>query len=308
MNHESMIVMKKWIFLSLFSLAATFTQAQELNFSLTINTPQLQLTDPAIFETMRQSLENFMNNRKWTKDAFEVQERINGNIQMTITEEVSATSFKANMQIQVTRPIYGSSAQTVILSHNDKDIAFDYEPFQPIEYTNNVFNDNLSSIFTFYIYFALGLDYDTFSPFGGEPYFQEAQLILNTVPSNVAASVGGWRSIDSQRNRYWMIESMLSPRMRPFRKAMYDYHRQSLDIMNSDVETGRAVMTQAIEELGKVNRSYPNSMTMQMFVNAKGSEIVEIFKKGTRPQKAVIKRVMGKVDAANASNYRRIGS
>lgn len=300
--------MKKSLLLCLFSLVSLFSVAQEMDFSVTINTPQLRLADPAVFEDLKQNLENYINNTKWTKDVFDNGERISGNIQMNITEETSPTSFKANMQIQVTRPIYGSNSQTVILSHNDKDISFDYEPFQPLQYTTNIFTDNLSSFISFYVYFALGLDYDSFSPFGGEPYFQEAQVILNTVPPNVAAASGGWRSTESQRNRYWMIESMLSPRMRPFRRAMYDYHRQSIDIMATDAETGRAIMIKAIEECGKVNRSYPSSMTMQMFVNAKGGEIIEIFKKGNRAQKATVKRIMGKLDAANASEYRRVGS
>ena len=282
--------------------------AQELNFKVAINTPQLQIVDPTVFDDLRTNMENFLNNQKWTEDVFELEERIKGNIQLTIKEEISATSFRAEMQIQALRPIFGSAEETILLSHNDKDITFEYEQFQPLVYTENSYNNNLASILSFYAFYIIGLDYDSFSPFGGEIYFQTAVDIVSTIPPNVAAKNPGWRSLDSNRNRYWMTENMLNPRVRPMRRALYDYHRQSLDIMATDAASGRAIMVQALEEIDKVNKAYPSSMVIQMFSIAKGNEIVEIFKNGESPQKSKIKRIMNKIDAANASNYRKIGS
>ncbi|MEO1627922.1 MAG: DUF4835 family protein [Bacteroidota bacterium] len=299
----------KRLLLSLCSLLCAISlTAQEINATITVNTPQLRLVDPAIFQDMKNVLENFMNNQKWTSDYFEFEERINCNIQLTITEEVSEVSFKANMQIQATRPVYGSTYETVILSHNDKDISFEYQPNQPVEYIPNGYSSNISSILSFYVYYVLGLDYDSFAPFGGEELFQTAQEIVNTIPPNVASRFKGWRSLDNNRNRFWMIENMLNPRVRPFRKALYDYHRQGLDVMHDDVVAGRAIMEQALTQVEKVNKAYPNSMVIQMFVNSKSSEIIEIYKEGNSSQKSQVRRIMSRIDAANASRYRQIGS
>lgn len=287
-----------------FSYQSSF--AQEVEFQITINTPKLQTTDPKVFEDLRGNLENFLNNQKWTDHEYQQEEKIQCNIQLTIREEVSATSFRADLNIQSTRPVYGSSYETALLTHVDKDVEFTYEQFQPLEYSKNVYNDNLSSILSFYIYIILGLDYDSFSPLGGDDYFQSAQDILTTVPPNVTDKVKGWRSLDGNRNRYWIIENILTPRVRPMREALYDYHRGGLDLMNEDDAKGRASIMKALEEIERVGRSYPNSMIVQMFFNAKRKELVEIFKGGTRSEKTRAVQIMSKLDAANAIEYRKI--
>jgi hypothetical protein len=149
------------------------------------------------------------------------------------------------------------------------------------------------------------MDYDSFSPLGGEPYYQAAQDIVNRIPPNVASNAPGWRSTDGNRNRYWLIENILSPRVRPFRQATYDYHRQGLDVMSSDVAVGRAVMTQALESLDGVNKSYPNSMILQVFANTKSDEIIEIYKGAGPQEKSTVTRTMERVDPPRASSYRQ---
>ena len=282
--------------------------AQEISVRVTVNTPNIQLADPQVFKDLQGAIEELMNNQTWTNETFEIEERIQVTIQITIKEELSEKEFKADMQIQAVRPVYNSGYETVILSHNDKDVTFTYEQFQPLRFSRTQYVDNLTSILSFYSYVILGLDYDTFEPYGGEVYFQEAQNILSAIPPNVASAVKGWRSLDGNRNRYWIIESMLNPRVRPFRQAMYDYHRQGLDIMYEDPTAGRAIINDAIKKVGEVKQAYPQAMVGQMFANAKYGEIIEIFKKGTRSQKSSIKAVMGRVDAANASRYRQVGS
>jgi len=296
------------LIVGLLLLTGSWGFAQEMNFSVKINTPQLQTVDPIIFSDLKSNLENFLNNQKWTNDVFEQNERIKCNIQINIKEEKSATSFGGELQIQAVRPVHGSNYETVLLSHADKDFVFSYEQFQPLQYTKNDYVDNLTSVMSFYVYIILGLDYDSFSPYGGEEFFQEAQLIVNTVPPGAAAVSGGWRARDSNRNRFWMIESILNPRARKMRKSLYDYHRQGLDAMVNDVLTSRAIIANSITEIEQVSKAYPNAMAVQMFANAKGNEIVEIFKKGDGGQKSQVKRSMIKIDAANASKYRQIGS
>lgn len=284
------------------SLALT---AQEVNFTVTVNAQKLQTTDPQVFLTLQNTITEFLNTNKWTNDVFEPSERINGNLVLTIQEELETSSgapgYKAEIAIQSSRPVFGSNYETPMLNHMDREVSFTYEQFQPLRFSRNAYNDNLSSVLAYYIYIILGLDYDSFSPFGGEPYFQLALEILNSVPAGAGA---GWTALDGNRNRYWIIENLLSPRVRPLRQALYDYHRQSLDLMHKDALTGRTIMMDAIEAIGEVNQTYPNSMIVQMFMNAKSDEMVEIFKNSTQAEKDRAVRTLNRIDAANASKYR----
>ncbi len=279
--------------------------AQELEVNVTMNTPKLQTADPKVFETLRQTIQEFMNNQKWTDDEYEQEERIKLSLIMTITVEVDANTFGAELLLQSTRPVFGSTYETPVFKHLDKNITFSYQQYQPLEYSQTSYINELSSILAFYANVVIGMDYDSFSPFGGDIYFEKAQDIINQVPPNIASSVKGWRSVDGNRNRYWLIENLLTPRVRPFRQAFYDYHRQGLDMMHENPTTGRAVMTQALSTLLKVNQSYPASMIMQVFANTKSDEIIEIYKGAFPDEKSEIIKVMVKVDPSRASNYRQ---
>ena len=296
--------MNRNILLFIICLISGSAFGQDIDFTININTPKLQTTDPRVFESLANSIRDFVDNVNWSDDIFEPEERIKCNVQLTIKEELSANTYSADMAIQALRPVYGSSYETILMSHVDKDVSFQYEEFQPLIYSRNSYKDNLSSILSFYINIILGMDYDTFSPFGGESYFQIANDILNIVPPAVTQLFPGWRSLDGRRNRYWIIENILNPKFRTYRSAMYDYHRQGLDIMHEDVNTGRAVILQSLEIISNVNRLSPSSMLIQMFANAKSNEVIEIFKEGTRDQKTKVRSIMSKIDAPNASKYR----
>lgn len=298
--------MKKW-FIPFLLLIICFskTNGQELDVTVDILTPKLQTADPKVFVTLKQTIEEFMNNQKWTDDEFEQEERIKLNLILTITDEGASDTYGAELVVQSTRPVFGNSYQSQLFKHLDKDVTFSYQQFQPLEYSQTTYINELSSILAYYAYIVIGMDYDSFSPFGGDPYFNQAQDIINQVPPNIASSVQGWRSVESNRNRYWLAENLLSPRVRPFRQSFYDYHRQGLDAMHENAVTGRAVMTQALSSLMEVNRSYPNSMIMQVFTNTKADEIVEVYKGGFPDEKSDIIKVMVKIDPSKASNYRQ---
>lgn len=300
-----MMVLRLPLFFLLF-LVLGQSYAQELNCQVRINTQKLQTVDPAVFETLQQTVQEFMNSTKWTDDVYETEERINCNILLTIQEELSPTSFRADLAIQATRPVFNSNYQTPLLNHIDRELTFSYEQFQPLRFTRNSFNDNLSTVLSFYVYIILGMDYDTFALYGGEPFFQIANEILTSIPQAAAERFSGWQSKDGNRNRFWIIENLLSPRIRPYREAMYNYHRHALDVMAEDVDAGRAVMAQSIDVLQEVFQNYPNAMILQMFVNAKSDEVLEVFKRGTREEKDLVIRVMSRIDASNAAQYRSI--
>jgi hypothetical protein len=299
-----MYMRRYFYLLFLFVLASGIAQAQEINCNVRVNIQKLQTVDPAVFETLEQSIRDYMNNTTWTQEDFALEERIDVNLILTVQEEVSPTTFKASLAIQSSRPIYNSDAQTAMLNHIDQDLQFSYQQYQPLQFSANSFNDNLSSVLAFYVYIVLGLDFDSFALYGGEPYLQAAQDILNQAPQD--GTFRGWRSVDGNRNRFWMIENLLSPRVRPYREAMYNYHRFGLDVMAETPNEGRAVIAQYLDNIQDVYQNYPNSMILQLFLNAKSDEIIEIFKRGTSDEKSKTVRIMSRIDATNASEYRTI--
>jgi hypothetical protein len=300
--------MKKLLLGLWIALIVSNLQAQELNATVKVNTQKVLTADPRIFATLEQTIKEFMNNQKWTNDVFETDERIKCNFLLTITDQApdNQNYFVAELTIQATRPTYGSNYETVFINTSDKNINFTYEQFQPLIYSKSAFNDNLSSILSFYAYLILGMDYDSFSPLGGEPYFQQAQDVINNLPSNLAQRDAGWNSLANNRNRFWIAENLLSPRVKPFRQAMYEYHRQGLDVMSVDLAKGRQTIANALQKVGEVQQAYPNSAILQLFNNTKSAELIEIFKRGTSAEQDQIINVMTRVDPAGSSRYRAI--
>ncbi len=304
--------MFKRIIPALFLLApAGFLSAQgEIQATVRISTPQLQQADRKVFDQLEVSLRDFLNNTKWTQDPFEPDERIKCNFIFTISEELGSNFYKAELAVQAVRPVYGSGYETPLISHLDKDCTFGYEQNQPIEFLLDAAdNQNLPAILAFYVYVILGMDYDSFSLYGGEQHYLTAQQIVINVQSGGSSGAGGWRPADGgkNRNRYWVIENLLNPRVKPYRAAMYSYYRKGLDNFATNLDQGKVAVLQALEEVDKVNVAYFNAMIIQMFANAKKDELVEMWKVGSKPQKDRVTQIMSKIDPANGQRYREIG-
>jgi hypothetical protein len=279
-------MLKNSVLTLLFCLFVVFGRAQgELNATVKIATPQLQRNDRRVFDQLETSLRDFLNNTKWTQDIFEPYERINCNFIFTISEELGDNQFKGELAVQSTRRVYGSGYDTPLLSHLDKDIIFTYEQNQPIEFLPDATdNQNLSALLAFYVYIMLGLDYDSFSLFGGDAHLLTAQQIVTNIQNSSSNSTPGWRpsSGDKNRSRYWMAENLLNARIKPLRGAMYQYYRKGLDQLSMNQEIAKASIFSAIEEVERVSGSYFNSMIVQMFANAKRDEIVEMWTIGNK--------------------------
>ncbi len=294
---------KKFFFLIFCFCLFQNVQGQELEASVSISTPKLQAVDPIVFKSLETSLQEFLNNQRWTDDEYEEHERIECLFQVNITEELGDNTFRADIAIQSLRPVFGTDYKTPLITHVDRDIVFTFEQFQQIEDSRDIFQDNLSSVFTFYAYWILGMDYDSFSSLGGEEHFRTAQNVINSIPPNVSSSDKGWGSLSRKTTRFWIMENLLSPRVRSFREAMYTYHRQCLDIMHEDSELGVSNLSSALQEIDSVNKGYPNSIVIQIFGNTKADEIIEIYKKGNTFQRSQVFQMMRKIDPANASKY-----
>lgn len=295
------------ILLSFFCFAGSLV-AQELNATVKVTTQQIQVADPAVFTTLEQSIVEFLG-QKWTNDIFTPEERIDCNFILTLSKELSATSFEFTLAVQSSRPIFNSGQSTPLLNTVDNYVRFEYEQYQPLQFSDNRFENNLTSVLAFYVHIILGLDYDSFSPQGGEEYFRKAQEVVNTVPAGLYNTYLGWSSTDASnsrgsKNRFWIIENLLSPRMKPLRLGMYQYHRLGMDMMTEDVTKSRASVAEVIATLGKVDQSYPNAILTQLFLNAKRNEVVELFRRGTNTEKSTVRQVMTQVDPSNANQYR----
>ena len=243
-----------------------------------------------------------LNNTRWTDDEFEDFEKIEGNLNMTITEELSNTSFKADFFIQTSRPIFNSNYKTQVLNFVDKGVVFTYRELQPLQNSYNTYIDQLSSLLTYYVYMILAADYDTYSPYGGDPHYKTVQNIINAIPPGIVQGTG-WDQLGNRRNRFWMWENNNNPRLRPMREALYEYHRNSLDKMADDADRSRAIMVSALTTIDQVNNAVPNSSVVQMFADSKRTEILEIFKGASRGQQSKVYDIMVNIDPAQASQY-----
>jgi Domain of unknown function (DUF4835) len=277
--------------------------AQELNATVRISAPKLQTTDPRVFKTMERAILEFMNNTRWDLNAYDTEERIECAFQINILEEISSTVFKADIAFQAVRPVYGSDYKSPLISHVDRDVIITYEEYQPIQDSRDIFNDNLSSVLTFYAYTILGYDNDSFSSLGGDPYFSIAQAIISQIPPAILDADRGWSSLNNRNNRFWIIENMLSPKMRTYRVSMYQYHRHGLDYMAGDISKGQTEMLNALVEIDKSRATYPNSMVLRIFATTKSDEVIEVFKGADRTTKNTVYQIMRKIDVANASKY-----
>ncbi|CAH1002209.1 hypothetical protein LEM8419_03126 [Neolewinella maritima] len=299
-----------------FCLPLLLTAQSEINWTINLNTQQITQTDKRVFQTLEKDLAIFLNGQTWTNDRFEPEERIEATVFLTLAEQtddgrgqdsevVVPNQFKGTMAIQTSRPIYGVGEVTPVLNYQDKRIGFSYEQFAAIQLSEQSFTSELASIMGFYAYLIIGLDYDTFSPLGGQPYYEQAQEIYNRLPSGLQ-NAGGWTAAGKTNNRYFLLENLLSPRMLPMRRALYNYHRLGLDLMLTDPIAARNNITLAIEDMQAANQAYPSSALVQTFVDAKREEIIEIYRGATGPEQNAVIQMMTRVDPAGSGRYREI--
>lgn len=293
------------ILLSFFALfnSIVVIQAQELKAEVTVSTPKLQETDPNVFKTLERDLREFLNQERWTQDEYKPHERIECNFQVNISNELGGNTFQADIAIKAIRPVYGSEYKTVLINHVDRDLIFTYQEFQPIENGTELFKDNLSAAFSYYVHLILGLDAESFVLGGGDEEFQKAQAIINQVPPNISDQDKGWSSPGRKTTRYWIMENLLNARFKSFNEAWYNYHRKSLDILHSNPGLAMNTMLEALREVDKTNTAYPTSIGVIMFMTAKSDEIVEIFKNGDRTQKSAVYEIMRRLDPSNSQKY-----
>ncbi|MFY9309929.1 MAG: DUF4835 family protein [Bacteroidia bacterium] len=298
-------VLEKSILIAFFILVSGIIHAQELNCKVQVVSPTIQGTDKSVFDNLQTAIFEFMNNRKWTNETFKNNERIDCSMLINVSERISTDEFKATIQVQVRRPVFKSSYNSVLLNNNDNDFQFKYQENQTLEYSENLHLSNLTSVLAFYAYMIVGLDYDSFAPDGGTYYLQRALAIVNNAQSS---SDLGWKAFDGNKNRYWLINNMLDATFVPLRECMYKYHRQGMDLMVDNKETARSNIFDALQNLKKIHQIKPLSYSLQVFFNAKADEIINIYSGAFPDEKAKIMNLLNEIDPTNSNKYQKIMS
>lgn len=291
----------------LFFFLSTGTNAQELNCQVTVNFNKIGGADQQFYQSMENTIREFMNTRKWTNDVFQEQERIVSSITIMLDERVSTNLFKATVQIQSSRPVFNSGYNSILVNHTDPDWTFEFVEFQPLEFNENTHLNNLSSLLAYYAYIILGFDYDSFSMLGGTEYFQRAQQIVINAQN---APEPGWRQNQNLRNRYWLTENLLNQSFKPFREGLYVYHRQGLDVMSKpdNMIEARKKTTEAISKMHQVHKSKPGSMLQQVYLGGKMSELVGIYSKAQPAEKSAVVTMLSDIDPSNLLQYQKINN
>jgi len=278
-------------------------RAQELNCTITINSTQITTSDRGIFRDMKTAFEQFMNSRKWSTDSYKNYEKINCNMLITITKMPAIGNFSASVQIQAARPVFNTNYSSLIFNFADRDWEFEYIESLPLEFNDNTYMTNLTSMLALYAYLIIGVDYDTYSELGGTPYFQKALAVVNNAQQ---ANRPGWQPLNSNRSRYWIVENYNNGQMVDMRKAMYTYHRQGLDTFDKDPDKSREVILKGLRDVKKVRDVNPTSILVVSFFDAKSKELANIFSSGSIQIRREAYDIITAIDPSNRASYEKM--
>jgi hypothetical protein len=302
--HKILIILFFFFFFSI-----TICQAQELKARVSVLANRVaNNVDKKTFQTLQTALNNFVNNRKWSTDNFAEKEKIDCSFLLNLESTDDPNVYKGSLSIQSARPVFNSSYNSPIINFQDNDVVFKYAEFQQFEFNDNrvsgtdALSSNLTAIFAYYINIILGMDYDSFSPRGGDPYFQKAENIVNNAPEG--KNISGWKAFDGTRNRYWLAENLLNSRYTIIHDAIYGYYRLGMDKLYDEEANARAQVLKVLSDLNTFNTDNANTMILQFFFQGKTQELIKIFSKATPPDKSKALDLLQRLDVSSASKYK----
>lgn len=265
-------------------LGNVHTSAQELNCQVEINSDQVQGTNKSVFETLQQAMTEYMNTNVFGNAQFAANEKIDCRLYFTI-KEVNDQTFTGDLQVQMTRPVYNSAYTTTVLNFKDSKIEFTYQENEPLTFSRNNMESQLTAILNFYAYLFLAMDFDTFSPRGGEPYYDQLKQIVQMAQSSGET---GWKAFEDTKNRSAVLASLTDPQTSAMRDLLYTYHRRGLDEMATAPDKGRANITASLDNLQKVYSAAPMSVALSMFKDAKLDELVNVYSKAPAEERSKV--------------------
>ncbi|MCX8112772.1 MAG: DUF4835 family protein [Bacteroidia bacterium] len=286
-------------------LSLSLIWAQELLPIVNIQAPGIQGIDRSILQQLQQDITQYLSTNRFSEDVFAPNERIKCLFNIVITALPNPTRFEGTMQVQAIRPVYNSTYETLTFNFNDPDLRINYTATQTLQFSENTYVDNLTALLNFYAYMILGMDYNSFGPEAGLPYFQKAQQILNLAAAN--SSEPGWQPTGNfLRSRYWILENLLNASYKQFHTLFYRYHREGLDKMHKDPAAAREVLLEVLQGMVKFSQENPNSTLIRLFVDVKGTELMQAFRKAMPEQKQRFVAAMRQLDPNNLSVYENL--
>lgn len=261
---------------------AASTHSQELNCQVEVNHDQVQGTNTSVFETLQEAVADYMNTTKFSTAQIANSERIDCRLFFTI-KEYTDDIMKGDLQIQSTRPVYNSSYTTTLINFKDTRIEFKYQEHEPLVFSETTMESNLTAILNFYAYLILAVDFDSFSPQGGDPFWERLASIVQLAQSSGEI---GWKAFEDNRNRAAVLGAFTEPNTSVLRRLIYDYHRRGLDEMSVSPDKGRAAITKSLlENLQKAADAAPMSVGLTMFHDSKLDELINIYSKGSQTER-----------------------
>jgi len=298
--------MKRLALLLTTMMFAVSLHSQELRCNIRLTTPKIQRTNRQIFETLQSAINEFINGRVWSNYKFTNNERIECSMLFTIND-YNGDQFTGTLQIQVRRPVFNSSYNTVLFNYIDNDIDFTYQEYQPLEFSETSHINSLTSILAFYANIILGLDFDSYGLESGNEFFQRAEKIVNNAQN---ANERGWRAGEStsRRNRYWLINNILNEDYAPVREFIYRYHRLGLDMMYDKMIDARTSIAESLTLLQNVHKNRPDPFMhfFQVILDAKSDEFVSVFQEAMDDEKKRISTLLSQIDPTHGDKYRNI--
>ena len=281
--------------------------AQELKCNISINSEQVQGSNKAVFTTLQQSMEEFVNTQRWTNMTFQEKERIECSM-MIVVKSVQDNMFVCEFTCQSRRPVFGTTYTTPTLNIKDANFTFTYQEYDRMEFQHNTFTSNLTAMVAYYCYMIIAHDMDSFAKLGGTPYFQVCEDIVTSAQSASLdnAEMVGWKAFESNRNRYALTNNLMDEAFKKYRAYYYDYHRHGLDEMVNNVANGRARIAKDIKVLKEAYNARPATYLVGTFLDAKSDELVNIFKSGTADEKKMVYELLMDIDPTRQDTYENI--
>ena len=276
---------------------------QELICNIRVNANQIQTSDRKVFQTMQTEIYEFINNKNWTSTNIKDEEKIECTIMINISKKISNDEYEGTLQIQSTRPVFGTSYKSTLFNYIDNNFKFKYLEYQSLEYSNTNHISNLTSVLAFYVNIILGMDFSTFSEEGGNEYYNIAQKIVSNAQN---APEKGWKAFESDKNRYWLANDLMEQRYSDFHSVMYKYHRLGLDNLSDNPEDARFEITEALEGLKSIYRENSSAFILKLFFDSKVDEIVNIYSGAFPNEKARIVKTLNEIDPSHSSKYEKI--
>lgn len=272
------------ILLVMLVLCPLFMRAQELNCSVEVNTDKIAGTDKNVFTTLQSAITEYMNNTQWGNAQFLANERIECKLFLTVNS-YEGTTMKCDLQLQSLRPVYNSSYTTTLINFKDTNVEFDYQENEPLIYSENTMESNLTAILNFYAFLILAVDFDSFSPNGGDLYFEKANNVVTMAQSS---GESGWKAFEDNKNRSAVLSAFTDKATSSIRTLMYNYHRKGLDEMVLSPDKGKAVITESLGILKSIYDVAPMSVVLSMFKDAKLDELVNVYSKSNVSERQAV--------------------